>query len=287
AQDHVIPYEQAIQFIHPDDVDRVNQAVEQVLTGKSNGNYDQTYRTVGADDGILRWVRFYGKAYFSQTGDLYRFGGVAQDVTQQVRTQQSLTVSEARSKNLVTATPAATAILVGPDLLIQHVNAPMLAIWGRDESVLGKTLLEAMPDLEGQPCLAQLQHVFDTGQPVRHSEEVAYLMTDGRPKTVYFNHVYNPLYDQDGSIYGVINTAIDVTEQVTARQALQESEARFVNIIQQSPAATMVLRGDEFVIDQINTPMLGFFGRGKEVIGQPLLAVMPELKEQFAWQQAQ
>nr|WP_262512024.1 PAS domain-containing protein [Spirosoma pollinicola] len=178
------------------------------------------------------------------------------------------------------ATPAATAVFTGRHMLIQQVNAPMLAIWGKDASVMGKTLHAAMPELAEQPFLAQLQHVFDTGQPVQHWESVAQMIQNGQPRRVWFNHAYNPLYDQAGRIYGVINTAIDVSPQVLARQQLAESEAQFRALIKEAPVPTCLFVGHELRIEVANQAMITVWGKGPGVIGLPLAEALPELKNQ-------
>lgn len=48
-----------------------------------------------------------------------------------------------------------------------------------------------------------------------------------------------------------------------------------------------MLRGDDYLIEHINTPMLQMMGRGEEVLGQPFLSIMPELEGQYAWTQVQ
>lgn len=207
----------------------------------------------------------------------YRFSGIAQDITELVDVRQQLNSSEARFADLVATTPAATAVFIGWDMLIQQVNAPMLAIWGKNESVMGKTLHVAMLELEGQPFLAQLQHVFDTGEPFQHSEGVAEVLEQGQPKRVWFNHEYKPLYSQNGQIYGVINTAFDVTAQVMARQQLEESELFARTLFEQSPIAKAVFVGQEMTIRTANRNMLSMWGKESSVIGRPFMEALPEL----------
>lgn len=78
---NVIPYDQVIAHIHPADVAAVKAAVENALNGQHDGKYSVRYRTIGVDDGKLRWVHFSGQAYFNENGQATRFAGIAQDVT--------------------------------------------------------------------------------------------------------------------------------------------------------------------------------------------------------------
>ncbi|QIP11529.1 PAS domain-containing protein [Spirosoma aureum] len=79
GKDLIVTYQEAVQHIHPEDVDQVNKALNWAMNPESDGVYDQTFRTLGADDGQLRWVRFQGHAYFSEAGKLVIDNGVGFD----------------------------------------------------------------------------------------------------------------------------------------------------------------------------------------------------------------
>ncbi|QJD81559.1 PAS domain-containing sensor histidine kinase [Spirosoma rhododendri] len=237
-KDDIVPYNQVLSYMHPDDRSRVDAAVQWALNPDSQGHYDIQFRTVGATNGQLRWLHCRGRAFFTTQRVAYRFSGIAQDITELVAVHQQLDASKAQFTDLVMATPTATAVFVGRDMLIQQVNGPMLTIWGKDNSVIGKILHVAMPELEDQPFLAQLQHVFDTGEPFRHDESLTDVLDKGQLKRVWFNHAYNPLYDQHGRIYGVINTATDVTAQVMARRQLEESKVVLQNAVELAELGT-------------------------------------------------
>jgi len=51
----------------------------------------------------------------------------------------------------------ATAIYAGDDIIIQAANDAMIAFWGKDRSIIGKPLEEAVPELKGQPFKKMLQ----------------------------------------------------------------------------------------------------------------------------------
>ena len=60
--------------------------------------------------------------------------------------------------------PEATAIYTDEDMIIRFANEGMLEVWGKSPSVIGKPLMEALPELEGQPFLGLLQQVWRSGQ---------------------------------------------------------------------------------------------------------------------------
>lgn len=73
-----------VSGLHPDDRERVIRVIDEVMIRSvSNGDYDVEYRTVGAEDQQLRWVRAKGKAYFDEQDRPVRFIGSVLDITDQ------------------------------------------------------------------------------------------------------------------------------------------------------------------------------------------------------------
>lgn len=281
AEGNELPYEQAIQYIHPQDVEQVRQAVVWALNPLSDGHYDQTYRTIGADDGQLRWVRFYGKSYFTPTGELARFAGIAQEITQQVVARKMAEESEARLRAIIEQAPVAMNISKGPTHIIELANERMFALWGKEpQTVLNKPTFEAFPEAVGQGFESILDHVYNTGETYRVNEMPATLSRQGVLETIYLNLVYEPFRDENGTITGLMQVAIEVTEQVLARQEKAEAEARLQTIITHLPSATVVFKGRELVVESPSKNFIDIIDRGPDVAGKPLGELMPELESQ-------
>jgi PAS domain S-box-containing protein len=166
---------------------------------------------------------------------------IASEVTQQVKAKRELQVSEERFRNLINTAPVATAIYQGPDMVIQLANDAMIRLWGKDESVIGKKLAEALPELEGQPFLGLLQEVYTTGVAYHAAEDRANLVVDGKLQDFYFNFTYKPLQDAKGRTYAILNMAVDVTQQVRARQHLAETEESMREAIELAELGTWTL----------------------------------------------
>lgn len=80
-----VSYEQDfINGLHPDDRERVLDIIHDVfIKSKTNGDYDVEYRTIGAEDHKIRWIRAKGKAYFDVQDKPMRFIGSVLDITEQ------------------------------------------------------------------------------------------------------------------------------------------------------------------------------------------------------------
>jgi PAS domain S-box-containing protein len=204
----------------------------------------------------------------------------ATDVTQLKATEISLRISELRFRSLVEEAPVATCLFTGRELTIALANERMLKVWGKDGSVIGLGLLDALPELKGQPFLEILDNVYTTGEAFHDNAAEAQLVVGGALQTFYFNYTYKPLLDEKGDVYGIMNMAVDVTEQVLLQHELKESESRFRAMLEQAPVAMLMLRGDNLVLEMANEAMLEMMGRDASVIGKPMLEFMPELEGQ-------
>ncbi len=132
--------------------------------------------------------------------------------------------------------PAPIAIFKGRELRYVFVNDAYSQIFS-NRDILGKTVREAFPELEGQPYFAILEQVFDTGNPFHGNETPALidLKEDGNLSTRFYNLVYTPYKNDDGKIQGVMAFGHDVTDLVETRNKeknnnnLDLSQQKFFN----------------------------------------------------------
>ncbi|HZH36387.1 MAG TPA: PAS domain-containing protein, partial [Flavisolibacter sp.] len=124
--------------------------------------------------------------------------------------------------------PVTIAIVKGDDFVIELANESMLKVWGRGKEVIGKPLLVAIPELEGQGFIEQLDTVRKTGKPYYAYESPATIIQNGKAETSYFDFVYQPYYENSLQTVatGIIGVAHDVTEQVLARKRVAEVTER-------------------------------------------------------------
>ncbi|HYC28472.1 MAG TPA: PAS domain-containing protein, partial [Chitinophagaceae bacterium] len=179
-------------------------------------------------NGVLEQAYFnFVYAPYFEDGILTGVQAVATEVTAQIHAKKELVESEKRFRGLVEEAPVATAIYTGPEMIISLANDAMLRLWGKDASVIGMRLQDALPELEGQPFMQLLTNVYNTGKSYSAKEDRADLVVDGRLQSYYFNFTYQPLHDAQGNVYAILNMAVDVTESVTSRKEIQQQEERY------------------------------------------------------------
>lgn len=145
------------------------------------------------------------------------------EVTDVVLTKKALQENEYKFRNIVEQSPVPIMVTRGAEMTIEECNKPMLQLIGHNESIKGHTIYDAMPELEGQPVIDQLNYCFNNGEKWEGYEQPILLVKDGVEVYGYYNVTYQP-FIENGRIAGVLHSAIDVTEQVLARKKLEKTE---------------------------------------------------------------
>lgn len=183
------------------------------------------------------------------SGEVLGFVTLIQDISERKRIEDELAAALAREEaarrsaelerqhlhRLFMQAPMPIAMLEGPEHRFTLQNAAYSGlVGGRD--LIGKPIRLALPELAGQPFYDLLDEVYRTGVPYHGSEVPARLLqANGELKETIFNFVYEPWRDFEGKVKGILVLATDVTQQVLARKAVEESESRFRQVANTIP----------------------------------------------------
>ena len=152
--------------------------------------------------------------------------------------------------------PFPIAVLRGPDHVTELVNAQALRAWGKDERMIGKPLVEGMPELVGQPFLGYLDQVYRTGVAYEARGALSRLVRSPgqEPEDVYWDFVYAPLQDANGAVEGVLVSGFEVTAQVRASHELsrlltraETGERQLRQLVENLPDLAWTARPDGFI----------------------------------------
>jgi PAS domain S-box-containing protein len=153
-----------------------------------------------------------------------------------------LTVERQKLRGLFDQAPAFIAVLTGRDMVFEHVNEAYYGVVGHRE-VLGKPVLEALPEVDGQGYMELLHGVMDTGEPMVGKGMPIMLQRDpnGPAEQRFLDLTYQAALDADGKIYGVLAHGVDVTDQVLAQRRIAQSEELFRTVYEQAPDDAIVV----------------------------------------------
>ncbi len=176
--------------------------------------------------------------YHEKDGSVNGFIVVAHEVTMQVEARLKVEESEQQVRSFVESAPFPIGVYIGREMRIQFANQSLKDVWGKGDAVEGKLYAEVLPELANQNIYEQLDGVYTTGVPFHAKRQRVDLVVEGKLRPFYFNYSFTPLYNTKGEVYGVMNTAAEVTELVAALKEREESEARARFAIEASEQGT-------------------------------------------------
>ncbi|MFF5382828.1 PAS domain-containing sensor histidine kinase [Pedobacter suwonensis] len=159
---------------------------------------------------------------FGQDGEVTGIMVVANEITLQVVSKMEAAKSEERFRNFMYDIPMATAYYETENMVISLANDEMLRFWGKDKSVIGKTVAEAIPELNLQPSVETLKKVYQTGISYHADQEEFLVIIDGKEQKRWFSFTYKPIKDSNEQVYAIIHAATDVTKLVQLQQQKDE-----------------------------------------------------------------
>jgi PAS domain S-box-containing protein len=132
---------------------------------------------------------------------------------------------EQRSRlySLFLQVPAIICHMRGPDHLVEFVNERWIQATGR-RNVIGQSISVLFPELVAQGILELFDRVYTTGETVLRVERPVEIDREGKgtPVQGFYSFVCQPTLDAYGHVDGVFVHAVEVTEQVQARQKVEE-----------------------------------------------------------------
>ena len=161
------------------------------------------------------------------------------ETTQGVRARQQLEQNQQKLLASFNESPVGIAIISREKLTFRMANPFYGHLVGRTpDEIMGKPLLEALPELAGQGFDQLLQEVITTGKPFIANEVAVDIVRNHQLETIYVDLTYQPQREADNHISGVLVVAVDVTQQVKARQKIEESEASLQGAIELAQLGT-------------------------------------------------
>lgn len=144
-----------------------------------------------------------------------------------VQPRRSLARHLSELQLLLDQAPSFLALTQGPRHVLAIVNHAYLQLVGRDRaSVVGKPIVEAIPELEVQGLGSLLDDVLASGEQRTGSAVKVWLpgaaqaaLTERR-----VDFIFQPIFDATNQTVGIFIQGLDVTDRELALQALQQAD---------------------------------------------------------------
>lgn len=280
--------------LHPDDRDATVAAFNAAVDPDQRALYDVEYRTVGKEDGAVRWVAAKGRGIFDESGRCVRVVGTAIDITRRKAIEQELrelnTSLECRVATAVAERQLFASLVENAtaSIMVCDLNLEIVAI-NKANAEEFRRVYGRLPK-PGDNLLDLLVHLPLERERVRKSWSAAldgeeYVLIDefGDPdlgRSAYEVR-FQSLRDKEGKLIGAVQTAYDVTERVQAQAKLaqaeaarQQSDALYRAYFENTPEALFVIGvqpDDTFIVEELNPAHQAALGfaiqavRGKRV----------------------
>ena len=155
----------------------------------------------------------------------------------QVRAEEKLTAKELQLSQILQIMPSFSAVLVGPAFVFEFANQAYFDLVGRGAEIIGKPVLEALPELADQPFPALLDEVYRTGTPFEAKSMVVKLQRGptGSLTDIFVDFSYLPLREATGRVSGIFIHGVDRTAEARANKALARREREIRSVTENSP----------------------------------------------------
>ncbi len=201
--------------LHPEDVRATTDAFLSALDPAVRAQYDVEYRTIGKEDGVVRWVAAKGRGVF-EGGRCVRAIGTVLDITRRKAAQEEMRESEARFRTLADSAPALIWMCDENGALI-FANRWHEETFGRPaDELMGEGWQSIIHPSDQDGFVADFEQAFISRGPFSRDVRVIdrfgvtrWLHSEARPR------------EMEGRFVGYVGCDVDITEVHLASEMLE------------------------------------------------------------------
>ncbi|MDQ6716957.1 MAG: PAS domain-containing protein [Gemmatimonadota bacterium] len=260
---------------------------------EQNAHFVMNRKGAQADEA---WFNFSLSPIREEDGRIIAIMNAAAETTDHVRADETVRqakaaaeLAERQLREVFAQAPAFLAVLRGKDHVFEFVNDAYMQLVGRRDLV-GRTVVDALPEMRSQGFVELLDRVFNTGKPYTGRDIPVTLAASPNepPEQRFLDFVYQPITDASGVTGGIVAHGSDVTEAVRSRREMErlwresemartgaeESEERYRFLANAIPVQVWTAT-PEGTLDYVSERTATYFGKSpQEVIGDQWLSVL-------------
>jgi PAS domain S-box-containing protein len=240
--DQIARFQQFVEWLHPDDRERVGTEVNEAL--RQNRIYDTDYR-VRLRAGGWRDIHARGQLFTDASGKPVRLAGTCIDISERKQAEAAVRASEERAR--------ATLYSIGDAVMATDAEGRISRMNPVAERLIGWTEAEA----QGRPldevfCIVNedtravvespVARVLREGQVVGLANHTVLIAKSGEERPIADSGA--PIRNEKGETTGVVLVFRDQSQERTAQRVLQESERRYRTLAESLPHLVWTCRAD-------------------------------------------
>ena len=178
------------------------------------------------------------------------------DTRVQERTRQ-LSEQQLLLRQILGQVPAAIATLSGPDHRFTFFNELYQTLTA-NRPALDQAVAEALPEVIEQGFIGLLDQVYATGEPFVGTDVPLAIYDDAtrQPRRYYLDFIYQPLFDGQRRVQGILAFILDVTDRALARQLAHQSQVQVQILNEELAAINEELRATNEELHGSNTRLI-------------------------------
>jgi PAS domain S-box-containing protein len=237
-----------------------------LLMSRGFNQEEQIYHTPRGDI----WVDVHAQA-IEENGKRYGWVTLLTDITDRKKAEEELRFSHAALRSI-----HESVIATDTKYVITHWNDISEQMYGiRAEEAIGKKLMDAIEIEENLPG--------ENERRIKKLESAGYYLEEQLHRTRHgevWVDVSVQAIEQDGKRYGWIMLGSAITQRKLAEEALKRSEEKYRELISTSTDGIVAIDPDMRVIiwNQGAEKIFGY--NEKEILGQPVMKIIPEREHQ-------
>ncbi|WP_308462274.1 hybrid sensor histidine kinase/response regulator [Sphingomonas citri] len=243
--------------LHPDDREKTLSAYASASDPDLRTLYDVEYRTIGKEDGVIRWVAAKGRGLFDAQGHCYRVIGTAIDITvrkaveirlQQLNEQLEHEVAQQTAeRNRVWEMSPDLLAIMGFDGFLKAINPAWETTLGRDAATLLAMSFREQVHPDDHQAVQAVMESLQRGEKIeRFEDRLAH--ADGSWRWISWTLV------PEGDVFYAVGRDV-TTEREAAQELMQAQEA--LRQSQKMEAMGQLTGGVAHDFNNLLTPIVG------------------------------